>query len=133
MKTVVRLVVGLAVIIVVAVLLVFLASLFAIAVLGFSHLLGLERALGIDTQESKNYDLVSGSGPIIVTAVGFSSILVTGWHHLNCHQDGCWRIGRYSVAGGKYKTCKSHHPDPIVKEGVQASHLLAAHEKHQKQ
>lgn len=113
------------------VLLVFLLGGFAVTVLAFSDLLGIQRSLGIDGQASKNYAFVSGSGPMFIAALGFTGLVVTAVHHLNCHQAGCPRVGRYPVAGGEYKVCRRHHPDPQIKEGVSAAHLLSAHEKHQ--
>lgn len=125
-----RIIVMAALLVVAAFMLALLAAGFVAGSIALTQLLGLQHILGIDTQASKNYDSVSGYLPIVVTALGFSGILMTAWHHLNCHQDKCWRIGRFPVGDGKWKSCKLHHPDPVVKEGVQAHHLQAAHEKH---
>lgn len=72
---------------------------------------GVEHFLGIDTQQSDNYDFVSGVGPMIITAVGYTGIIGSLWHHLNCHTAGCPRLARFPVAGGDYKVCRKHHRD----------------------
>lgn len=114
-----------------AAFLILLAAGFAEAFIGVTGWLGFHHALGIDTQSSQNYDFVSGVGPMVIAALGFSGVGVTVLHHLNCHQTGCPRIGRFPVAGGQFKTCRQHHPDPAVREGIQAQHLKAAHEAYQ--
>lgn len=108
-----------------------LAAMFAELFMWVTGVLHVQHDLGIDTQASKNYDSVSGYLPIIVTTMGFSGIIVTAWRHLNCHKDGCWRIAKYPVAGGKYKVCKIHSPDKNVQEGLTDQHLLTAHESHE--
>ena len=54
---------------------------------GFIHL------FGIDTQQSDNYDFWSGVGPVLVTAIGLSTLIAGAWHHLNCHTDSCVSAG----------------------------------------
>ena len=34
--------------------------------------------------------------------------------HLNCHAKGCPRLGRFTIAGGKFKVCHRHHPSQQV-------------------
>lgn len=114
-----------------AFLLVAFAAVVVDVLIWMASILGVEHALGIDTQMSKNYDSVSGYLPIIVTSLGFSGLLATAWHHLNCHEKGCWRIARFPIAGGSFKTCRKHHTDPKVREGITSELLLAAHEKHE--
>jgi hypothetical protein len=29
----------------------------------------------------------------------------------NCHEPGCWRVGKYPAAGGQVFVCYQHHPD----------------------
>lgn len=77
----------------------------------------LAHFLGIDTQQSQNYDFVSGVGPMIIAAMGFSGALATMVHHVNCHAPGCWRVGKYPLAGGQWKVCRWHHPDEEVRTG----------------
>jgi hypothetical protein len=95
-------------------------------------LLGVQHTLGMDTQSSKNYATVSGIGPVIVSALGFSSLGVAAWHHLNCHIDGCKRIGTHRLAGGKYLVCgrclkdAGSEPESLTIEHVHEAHI--AHE-----
>jgi hypothetical protein len=28
----------------------------------------------------------------------------------NCHEPGCWRVGKYPAAGGQFMLCYRHHP-----------------------
>jgi hypothetical protein len=65
--------------------------------------------LGWDTQQSDNYDAFSGSLPVMVTILGMSTIITGLWHSVNCHHEGCWRIGRHKVKGTPW--CNRHHED----------------------
>jgi hypothetical protein len=67
----------------------------------------LAHALGIDTQQSQNYDFVSGVGPMLITALGFTGAFLTVVRSLNCHQPGCLRVGRHKVDGTPW--CNRHH------------------------
>jgi hypothetical protein len=29
----------------------------------------------------------------------------------NCHEPGCWRVGKHPAAGGEFLLCYRHHPD----------------------
>jgi hypothetical protein len=112
------------------VLLMALATALTLGFIALSRLFGFTHALGIDTQQSYNYDFVSGVGPMVITSLGFSGVLLGAWRHINCHTEGCLWIGRYPVGDGRFKTCRRHHPDPAVQEGVKAHHLQAAHDAH---
>ena len=96
---------------------------------GFIHL------FGIDTQQSDNYDFWSGVGPVLVTAIGLSTLIAGAWHHLNCHTDSCLRIGRFPVAGGSFKVCSkcnraiTGRPGKLTIEVLSAEHRL--HPRHQ--
>lgn len=81
---------------------------------------------GIDTQQSDNYDFFSGSGPVWVTTFFGSSVFSTLWVHLNCHTDGCGRIGRFPVAGGQYKVCRKHHREIVGHSHKLTTELLRA-------
>jgi hypothetical protein len=60
--------------------------------------------------------------------IGGLSVLGLFWHRLNCHEPGCWRIGRYHVAGGEYVTCAAHHPDgPPAAGDIAAAHFAHLH------
>ena len=56
------------------------------------------------------YALWSGSGSDITEIVAVGAGLGLAWHHLNCHEPGCYRIGRYHAAGGQWKVCGQHLP-----------------------
>lgn len=104
-----------------AALLIALAVGFTESMIFLTGALDLHHALGIDTQASQNYDFTSGSGPMIVSAIGFSGAGLSYWRHVNCHTDGCPRIGRYPVEGTPYKVCKACHP--TVPDQVTVEHL----------
>lgn len=84
------------------------------------HEHGLAHALGIDTQQSQEYDFFSGPGPVFVALLGYSSLVITAVHQLNCHQPGCWRFGRHREAGGTW--CRRHRD--CARRGVTDSDRL---------
>lgn len=89
--------------------------------------------LGIDTQQSDNYDFVSGSGPMLEAALFQSTIIVGLWHTVNCHTDGCLRIGRHHIAGQQYKVCRRCH-DKITghpHRGLTIEHFRHLHLAHE--
>jgi hypothetical protein len=60
----------------------------------------------------------NGSGHVYLFWSGFGSdltefaILGAVWHHLNCHEPGCWRVGRRVTAGPDgihIRRCARHH------------------------
>lgn len=55
----------------------------------------------------QNYAFYSGIGPMLLTAAGMSTIIGGLWHSKNCHQDGCFRIGKHHVNGTPW--CNVHH------------------------
>lgn len=76
------------------------------------------------------YGFFSGFGSdlgeyAILTAVGHGVYL--HWQAINCHNPGCWRVGKYPIAGGQYKVCARCHPDGKPER----HHILAAHRAHQ--
>jgi hypothetical protein len=71
---------------------------------------------GIDTQQSDNYDFMSGPGPVWVSALGLSTIITGMAHHVNCHEPGCWRIGKHKVDGTPW--CNRHHRNARPEESV---------------
>jgi len=107
------------------------ATLFVAGALWLTKLLDVQHALGMDTQTTKAYASVSGTLPMVVTTLGFSGLLVTAWHHLNCHQDGCPRPGRFPVVGGKYKVCRRHRDEIVGATGLSGDDLRAEHAKHE--
>ena len=62
---------------------------------------------GFNSQLTKNYAFSSGVGPMILTGIGMSTIIVGLWHSLNCHQEGCFNVGRHRVNGTPW--CNIHH------------------------
>jgi hypothetical protein len=78
----------------------------------------------------QNYAFFSGFGAWLSSTLGLSAIAVTLWRHLNCHADGCLRIGRYPVAGGAYKVCRRHHehvtgrPHKLTADALRAAHIM---------
>lgn len=66
--------------------------------------------LGWDGQTSDNYAAWSGSVPALATILGMSTLITGAWHHLNCHDPGCFYLGRYPDSRG-VKWCWRHHPD----------------------
>jgi hypothetical protein len=50
----------------------------------------------------------------------------------NCHEPGCWRVGRHPAAGGQFLLCYHHHPDF---DGMKPSHdlIVRMHRAHQEQ
>lgn len=79
----------------------------AVSALAALHWHGLAHGLGLDTQQSPFYNFHSGPGPEFVALLGYSSLLASVLHHLNCHESGCWRIGRHHVGGQVW--CRLHH------------------------
>lgn len=72
------------------------------------------------------YQLWSGFLPGL-TIASLCASLFTYIRQANCHVHGCWRTGRYPVAGGMFKVCKPHHPDENVRDGLLAEHVHLAH------
>jgi hypothetical protein len=56
----------------------------------------------------QNYAFASGVGPMLLTAIGLSTIITGLWRHLNCHTSGCPRIVRHKIANGEYGVCGRH-------------------------
>lgn len=83
--------------------------------------------------------LTNGSGPqylfwsgIFADLTIFAAAAVMAWRAVhaaraaNCHTHGCWRVGTHPVDGTPWKTCRRHHPDPVVRDGLGAHHIRAA-------
>jgi hypothetical protein len=86
-----------------------------------------------NTGAGPHYEYWSGFGSVfpwsLLTLGGIASIFVAQIRHLNCHEHGCPRIGRFSVAGGEFKYCGKHHPDWKGKHPTR-DHILARIEEH---
>lgn len=59
-------------------------------------------------QNGQNYAFFSGIGPVLLTAIGLSTIITTLIHTLNCHVHGCPWLVRHKVANGEYGVCRKH-------------------------
>lgn len=96
-----------------AFLLILLAAAFVEGTIRIAGILGVQHALGIDTQASKNYDSVSGYLPIIVAALGFTGLVASFVRHINCEQPGCWRLGHPHPDHGR-PVCRRHYHHDIA-------------------
>lgn len=78
----------------------------------------------------EHYGFWSGFGSVIPWAffsmTGIFAGLIVGLRHVNCHEKGCWRVGKFALAGGEYKVCGKHH---LGFEGKHPSleHMWARH------
>lgn len=72
---------------------------------------------GFSSQATQQYAFVSGIGPMLLTALGMSTIIAGLWHSLNCHQEGCWRISRHKVKGSPW--CNRHHENARLAETLE--------------
>jgi hypothetical protein len=80
---------------------------------------------GVTDEAGKGYGFWSGIGSCLT----YLGILVLAYRKLNCHQDGCHRIGLHKVDGTPYIVCTKHHP-AIPAGPVTAEHIHAAHHAH---
>jgi hypothetical protein len=72
-----------------------------------AYWLKVMHALGWDGQTSDYYAAWSSSVPAIFTLVGMSTLITGMWAHVNCHEPGCWRLGKHKVSGTPW--CSAHH------------------------
>jgi len=79
---------------------------------GVQHWLTVHTGSSNTPGSPPNYNFFSGVGSDIseLTLVG---ALIGGWRKTNCHQPGCWRIGRHHVDGTPW--CDHHHQDARAK------------------
>jgi hypothetical protein len=66
----------------------------------------------------QNYAFYSGIGPMLLTASLGSGVLVTMWHSLNCHKEGCWRVSRHKVNGSPW--CNLHHEEARLQRNLES-------------
>lgn len=81
--------------------------------------------LGLDSASGPAYLAWSGAGSD-VSEIALLGAIFAGWHRVNCHTKGCWRIGRQRVDGTTWVVCRRHHPDGKPTH----RHILAAHRAH---
>lgn len=67
--------------------------------------------MGLDSASDAPYLLWSGFGSDLGLFTGMMLAGSAWWHRHNCHAPGCWKIGRFPIAGGAYTMCLQHHPD----------------------
>lgn len=79
--------------------------------------------LGIDTQQSDNYDAWSGSIPALETGLGMSTLITGMWHSVNCHEPGCLRPGKHRVDGTPW--CSRHHGHARSRAGATLDDVVA--------
>lgn len=81
----------------------------------------------------RSYGFWSGFGSVIPWSLfslgGIFAGLYAALRAINCHQTGCARIGRYPIAGGRFKYCGKHHPDWEGKHPPR-QHILDLHQRH---
>jgi hypothetical protein len=73
--------------------------------------------LGLDNLSGGFYGWWSGAGSDITELLSVSAGIGLIWHHVNCHEPGCYRVGRYHAAGGQWKVCGRHLPGGPPKAG----------------
>jgi hypothetical protein len=67
-----------------------------------------------------SYQLLSGFIPAL-TAFSLVTLIAGAWHHVNCHQPKCLRIGKHKVSGTPW--CGKHHLE--ARPELSAEELLA--------
>jgi hypothetical protein len=63
----------------------------------------LLHVLGVDNLSGRWYGFWSGAG----SDLAYLGIIGTLYRKHNCHQNGCWRVGRHTVDGTPW--CDRHH------------------------
>ena len=87
----------------------------------------LEVHLGIHDLSGPYYGFWSGFGSDLGELTIVAAI-VGAYRAANCHVHKCWRIGKHQIAGGRFKVCKTHHPD--IPDQITAEHISDAHTAH---
>jgi hypothetical protein len=85
---------------------VFLTAAVAVSLL-VAFWLPVMHFLGWDGQTSDYYAAWSSSVPALFTLIGLSTLITGMWAHVNCHEAGCWRIGKHKISGTPW--CGAHH------------------------
>lgn len=78
----------------------------AAAVLAVMHWRHVEFWLGMTNGSSPEYLAWSGWASDIAELTIFGAVAGL-WHAHNCHQPGCWRVGKHKVDGSPW--CTRHH------------------------
>lgn len=82
---------------------------------------GLAHFFGLDNLSGPFYGFWSGIGADAFRFLGWIGLWLIVWHRGRCHVHGCWRSGRFPVAGTPYTVCQKHHPD--VPERIGEEHV----------
>lgn len=67
----------------------------------------LAHVMGLDDASGGWYLFWSGIGADLGMFVAVGAFL----RHVNCHEVGCHRLGRYPIDGTPFKVCRVHHPE----------------------
>jgi len=78
---------------------------------------------GVTSEAGKGYAFWSGIG----SCLAYLAILGAAWRHLNCHTDGCRRLGKHHVAGQQYKVCRRCFGQ-VTGQGHSLEEIKAAHD-----
>jgi hypothetical protein len=80
-----------------------------------------------------HYGYWSGFGSVFPWSIlglgGIFTAVAVHWRHVNCHEPGCPRVGRFPIAGGEFRYCGRHHPDWDGKL-PDREHILRRHAEH---
>jgi len=71
------------------------------------------------------YQLLSGFVPSLAVLT-LASGAAAAWRHVNCHQDGCWHLGRHKVDGTPW--CDRHHENARPEANERALLQMLVHE-----
>lgn len=66
----------------------------------------LYHLMGLDNPSGAWYLFWSGFGGHVVVFLGVVSAF---WKRWNCHESGCWRLGKHPY--GNFMFCRKHHPE----------------------
>lgn len=80
--------------------------------------------LGTDNGNSPFYLFYSGIFAVLVFAGGQAWNGYLNARKSNCHEHGCWRIGRLPVEGTPWHVCRRHHPDPPARGDIRKRYHL---------
>jgi hypothetical protein len=71
------------------------------------------------------YQMWSGIIPALTILTLFGS-LGGAWHLHNCHQDGCWRMGKHRIAGTPWCDRHKHLAKPVASTEELLTKIAAA-------
>lgn len=70
----------------------------------------LAHVFGLDDPAGGWNAFWSGIGSDLISGTPLVGVAATLLRRHNCHEPGCWRIGRFPVAGTVWTVCAKHHP-----------------------